>query len=198
MKGKIIAVIGAPRSGKSFLVQKLAQRLGYRPFMEEGVGLPKYLEKDIQNNTNGLRRIVWFRNAQVTHFLDAVDLTHQGENILLDTFWVDNQMYIDVLLEGNDKKVAERLSQIDARLLPWPDVIVYLKNGKENTERFVSLGGRSYDASIYETTILPLQAKYERIFSLVPSTTKLVSLDRGDIDFEREADLENLVKLIEG
>lgn len=197
MKGKIIAVIGAPRSGKSFLVQKLAQRLEYRPFMEEEIALPKYLEDDIQDNTNGLRRIIWFRNAQVSHFLDAVDLSEQGENILLDTFWVDNQMYIDVLLEGHDKEVAEQLSQIDARLLPWPDIIIYLKNGKQNTEKFISLGGRSYDADIYETTILPLQAKYERIFSLVPGTTKLVSLDRDDIDFENEMDLKHLVNLIE-
>lgn len=197
MKGKIIAVIGAPRSGKSFLVQKLARHLGYRPFMEEEVALPEYLEDDIQNNTNGLRRIIWFRNAQVSHFLDAVVLSEQGENILLDTFWVDNQMYIDVLLADHDKEVAEQLSRIDARLLPWPDVIIYLKNGKQNTQKFISLGGRSYDADIYETTILPLQAKYERILSLVPSTTKLVSLDRDGIDFENEMDLKHLVNLIE-
>lgn len=164
--------------------------------MEEAVALPKYLEDDIQNNANGLRRIIWFRNAQVAHFLDAVDLSQQGENILLDTFWVDNQMYIDVLLADHDKEVAEHLSQIDAKLLPWPDVIIYLKNGKQNTEKFISLGGRSYDADIYETTILPLQAKYERIFSLVPNSTKLISLDRDGIDFENETDLEHLINLI--
>ncbi|MCE9628762.1 MAG: AAA family ATPase [Candidatus Vogelbacteria bacterium] len=195
-KGKIVAVIGAPRSGKSFLVNKLAETLDFYPFLEgQGDVFPDFIENDIKNNQNSLRRILWFRNKQIDHFLEAIDLQESKSGILLDTFWIDYQMYVDVLLEGYDKSVAQEMAQIDLKSLQWPDIILYLKNNEAGTRKFIELGGRDFDTgNFYKDIIVPLQEKYERVFDLVPSTTTLITLDRSEMDFENKEDIIKLIK----
>ncbi|OGH91506.1 MAG: hypothetical protein A2534_02265 [Candidatus Magasanikbacteria bacterium RIFOXYD2_FULL_39_9] len=195
---KIIAVIGAPRSGKTFLVNKLASVLGAQAFLEGyGDKFPKFIEDDIKNSENNLRRILWFRNRQISHLLEAVKLKKIQKGVVLDTFWVDNQMYVDVLLSGHDKDVVNELIEIDLKTLQWPDIIIYLKNNKEGTKKFTELGSRNFDMDdSYQDTIALLQQKYEKIFALVPSTTKLIVLERSNIDFERKNDLDKLVQLM--
>lgn len=199
INGKIIAIIGAPRSGKSFLASKLAAKLGFELFLEgHDGGVPMFLEKDIQNNQNSLRRILWFRNRQVAHFLEARKMKSLGKGIVLDTFWIDNQMYIDVLLNGYDADVAGEMMQIDQKTLEWPEVIVYLKNSELKTKEFIALGGREFDADedFYQKTIVPLQEKYEKILALAPSATQFITIDRSGMDFEQEEDLDALIKQI--
>src|SRR3989339_681445 len=122
---KIIAVIGAPRSGKTFLVNKLASVLGAQAFLEGyGDKFPKFIEDDIKNSENNLRRILWFRNRQISHLLEAVKLKKIQKGVVLDTFWVDNQMYVDVLLSGHDKDVVnelieKNLQNLGAGILIW-------------------------------------------------------------------------------
>lgn len=197
-KGKIIAVIGAPRSGKSFLVNKLATVLGFYPFLEgQGDAFPEFIEKDIKNNQNSLRRILWFRNKQIDHFLEAVGLRESKQGILLDTFWIDYQMYIDVLLQGYDKDVAQEMASLDLKTLQWPDVILYLKNNETGTKKFIELGGRDFDTgNFYQDVIVPLQEKYEKVFDLVPPTTTLITLDRSEMDFEKKENIDDLIKKI--
>lgn len=199
MEKKIIAIIGAPRSGKSFLVNRLAQKLGFRPFLEgHDDTFPDFLEQDIKHNQNSLRRILWFRNRQVTHFLQAVDLKKSGQGVILDTFWFDNQMYVDVLLSGHDRDVANEMMQIDLKSLEWPDILVYLKNNEEGTRKFIELGGRDFDSkeNFYEEIVAPLQKEYEKIFTLVPPTTRLIEIDRSSLDFDKEEDLDLLIQKI--
>ncbi len=152
---KIIAIVGAPRSGKTFLVSKLASALGFQPFLEgHGDKFPEFIENDIKNTENNLRRILWFRNRQISHLLEAVELKKAKHGVVLDTFWVDNQMYVDVLLSGHDKDVVNEIIGIDLKILQWPDIIIYLKNNKEGTKKFTELGGREFDRDdSYQNTI---------------------------------------------
>jgi deoxyadenosine/deoxycytidine kinase len=196
---KIIAVIGAPRSGKTFLVNKLASGLGYTPFLEgQNDTFPDFIKSDIQTNENSLRRILWFRNKEITHFLEAQELRRAGKGAVLDTFFADNQMYLDVLLSGHDRDVAYEMMQLDLRNLAWPDVVIYLKNNESRTKEFLKLGGRDFDAheDYFDSYIVPLQAKYEKILTMVPSTSKLIIVDRSEMDFDTEEDLGLLLNQI--
>lgn len=136
MKPKIIAIIGTPRSGKSFLAQRLAEKLNYEVILEGNNGeFPTFIKDDIKNKAHGIRRILWFRNQQLTNFLNAVDLQKQGHGSVLDTFWIDYQMYVDMLLVGEDKEVVDDLIKIDRKNNNWPDIIIYLKNTEEGTKK---------------------------------------------------------------
>lgn len=197
-KEKIIAVVGAPRSGKTFLVSKLAAALGFHPFLEgHDDTFPKFIEDDLKNGDNNLRTILWFRNRQLTQMSEALELKKIGQGAVLDTFWIDKQVYADVFLNGHDKDVINELIKIDLKTLHWPDIIIYLKNNEEGTRKFVKLGGRDFDSSdSYQKTISLLREKYENIFSLVPSTTTLVILERSGMDFERKEDMDKLLKMV--
>ena len=196
-KGNIIAISGAPRSGKSFLVQRLAEHLGYEPLPEEEHGIPDFLQDDIKNNTNSLRRVLWFRNMQVLRTLRATQAAQTGNNMLLDTFWLDNHAYIDVLLQSHDNDVAKNNASIDMQCMPWPDVILYLRNSEETTKRFLTQGERTYDAGdFFETTILPLQTQYDKLFAHIPQTTQLIVVNRGMLDFAEKETIEQLVQRI--
>lgn len=200
METKIIAIIGAPRSGKSFLVKKLAEKLNYKVILEGESGeFPNFIKDDIRNKTNGIRRVLWFRNKQLTNFLNAIDLQKQGQGSVLDTFWIDYQMYVDMLLEGEDKEVVDDLIRIDRKNNSWPDVIIYLKNTEEGTKKFIELDNRDFDKAdgFYESQIATLQKKYEDILSLAPSSVKLITIERGNLDFEKEEDLNTVIEKIQ-
>jgi len=200
MKPKIISVIGAPRSGKSFLAKKLAGKLNYEIILEgENGEFPAFIKDDIKNKTNGIRRTLWFRNKQLTNFLNAVDLQKQGQGSILDTFWIDYQMYVDVLLAGEDREIINDLISIDRRNNAWPDIIIYLKNTEEGTKKFIEIANdRDFDkdGGFYESQIAPLQKKYEEIINLAPPSVKLIIVERENLDFEREDDLEKVINLI--
>ena len=195
--GKTIAIVGAPRSGKSFLCKKLSEKYGYDYFLEgNNDTFPKFIEEDIKNNTNGLRRILWFRNTQIKNFLEAQELA-MNKTVLVDTFWVDNIIYRDLLLNGNDLEVARGQSEIDMNLLPWPDKIIYLKNSEEKTLEFLTLGGRTFDhGNVFSETIKPLIAKYDELMGLIPKHIPTLVLERGSLDFEKDEDLRKVVEFI--
>lgn len=200
MEPKIIAIIGAQRSGKSFLVKKLAKKLNYETLLEgENGDFPTFIKEDIKNNTNGLRRTIWFRNKQLNNFLNALDLKKQGKGSVLDTFWIDYQMYVDMLLDGDDKEVINDLIRVDRKNNIWPDIIIYLKNTEEGTKKFLELDDRDFDKAdgFYESQIAPLQKKYEEIINLAPPSVKLIIVERENLDFEKEEDLNTIIEKIE-
>lgn len=198
-KGKIIAIEGAPRSGKSFLCQKLSEKYGYKYFLE-GLNdtFPKWVEDSIKNNTDNLRRIAWFRNTQVNNFLKALKLA-DTETVLVDTFWADNMIYFDLLLNGHDLEVAIEQGKLDRKILPFPDKVIYLKNSEEQTKKFLVYGGREFDQSeVYDMHIKPLMKKYDELLEIVPKEVPMLILDRTNMDFEKEEDLLKIWQFIEG
>lgn len=195
--GKIVAITGAPRSGKTYLVGKLAQVLQYVPYLEgENDSFPDFITSDIKHNENSVRRILWFRNKEIKHFISAQAAKEKERGVLLDTFWIDYQMYINVLLQGNDRATVQEMADLDLQTLPWPDVVVYLKNDEEGTKKFLELGGRDFDQNLFNETIAPLQRSYDTVLKLIPSATKLISIDRTHMDFDRDEDVQNLVNQI--
>ena len=196
-KVKIIAIEGAPRSGKSFLCQKLSEKYGCKYFLE-GINdtFPKWIEESIKNNTHNLRRIAWFRNTQINNFLKALKLA-ETETVLVDTFWADNMIYYDLLLDGDDLDVAKEQGQIDRKILPFPDKVVYLKNSEEQTKKFLVDGGREFDqGEVYDMHIKPLMKKYDELLDIVPKEVPLLVLDRTNLDFEKEEDLKKVWEFI--
>ncbi len=197
--GKIIAVVGGPRSGKSFLVKKLAKEFNAELFLEgEEHDFPERIIENIRNNTRPLERIVWFRNMLVRKYLEALKLKDQGKNVVLDGFWLTPQLYIDVLLEGFENELAHGLGEVDAELLGWPDLIVFLKTSEEGIRNFVGLGGRSFDQSeeVLVDQLLPLNAINEKFFAKPMDGMKLLTIDRTVKDFDQEKDFSELVSKI--
>lgn len=199
-RGLIIAVIGAPRSGKSFLVRKLAKHYRAHYFLEgEESDLPARIKEDIAKNLRPLERILWFHNGLVKKYLHALALKKKGKTVVLDSFWLSNHMFIDTLLKGFERKIVRDLAALDRKMLGWPDVTVYLKISEEGMRKFIAKGRRTFDRSeeFIRDQALPVARIYERFFSKAHVARRVLTIRRDKLDFSRRRDFKRLVEKIE-
>lgn len=197
--GKIIAIVGAPRSGKSYLAKKLANHFDCRLFLEgEDLDFPARIKEDIKNNVRPLERIIWFRNQQVKKFCLAVKHRNQGETVIVDTFWFSYQLYIDALTKGFERKIARELADIDRKSMPWPDKIIFLDISEKNIRKFISLGGREFDNSenFIKQQVIPINRMHKELFSKKAFATRVIKIDRNNLDFNKSKDFNFLLKKI--
>lgn len=196
--GKIIAIVGGPRSGKSFLVRKLAERLDAQTIFEGEEGdFPVRIEEDIRENIRPLERVLWFRTMFVKKYLQAMRLKSEGRIVVLDSFWMTPHMFIDVLLEGFERDLAWDVAAADRTMLGWPDLTISLKVSEEGVRNFIRQGGRSFDQSedVLVQQILPVTKMNDEFFSRETNGRVLV-VERDSLDFDREEDLESLISQI--
>ncbi len=199
MKGKIIAVVGAPRSGKSFLVKKLAQHFKAETFLEGEEGeFPARIEEDIKNNIRPLERVLWFRTMLVERYLKAMELRDQGKIVILDVFWMSPQMFIDVLLEGFERDLMWQVGKQDQKLLGWPDLTVFLKVNEASIRKFIAIGGRDFDNSeeFIKNQALPVNQMHIDFFEK-ENAKNILAIERDSLDFEKEEDLKSIITKIE-
>ena len=199
--GMIIAVEGGVRSGKTFLVHRLAERLGAYVHAELDEAFPERIIEDMKQNIRPFERIVWFRNQIVEQFLDAIQRRANGETVITDGFWVSNLPFLDTLFDDKDqfeKELCETLSELDRALLPWPDKVLFLDVSDDLTRKFVIDGGRDFDSSdrYFNEQILPVKRAMEAFYSRPENQQNLVRINREDLDFDKEEDVETVMRLM--
>ena len=196
MKGKIIAIMGASRSGKSYLAKKIAKEFNAELFLEGEEGeFPTRIVEDIQKNIRPLERILWFRDMLIKRYVKALELKKQGKNVVLDVFWLSNDLFFDVLLEGFELELMRERAAIDRMLLPFPDLTIFLKTSEQGIRNFVTLGGRSYDQSeeVLIEQLLPINDMHEKFFANPPTGLHVLTIDRTHKDFDREEDFAEVL-----
>lgn len=182
----IIAIVGAPRTGKSFLARRLAEHMGASLFLEDnGVGYPERMQENLAKNIRPLERQLWFRTTCVARHLEAKVLQQQGVPSVLDIFWLTTHMYIDVLLDGFERELMHTLLKQDELLVGYPDLIIYLKQSESGMRTFVSAGGRKFDVTetYYEEIIRPSHELHEQFFAQAQIPVPVLTIDRTNIDF---------------
>lgn len=199
--GKIIAVVGGPRSGKSFLSGLLAKHYKAKAILEgEEADFPERIREDIEKNIRPLERILWFRNMLARKHLQALKYKQNGKTVILDTFWMSYKLHIDALISGFPKEVIDEVAEIDEQLLSYPDVIIFLNAKKQTILKFIKLGGRKFDNSeefIMEQA-LPIQELHQKFFKKHGNPTgKLIVVHRDSLDFAKPADFINIINQIE-
>jgi deoxyadenosine/deoxycytidine kinase len=198
MAGKIIAIVGAPRSGKSFLARKLAHHFNAPVFLEGEEGeFPARIEEDIAQNIRPLERALWFRTTLVERYLKALELRDKGHTVILDVFWVSPHMYIDTLLKGFERDLIWNVARQDERLLGWPDLTIFLKVSEHSIRSFIQKGGRAFDNSeeYIVTQALPVNKAHSDYFKK-RITERVLTIERDELDFELATDFETLIMRI--
>ena len=199
--GKIIAVVGAPRSGKSFLAELIAEYYGGELFLEgEEADFPKRIKEDIEKNIRPLERIMWFRNKLVNEYLTALKYKRDGKIVVLDAFWFSYQLFIDVLTEGFENDVMHEMAENDKKMLSYPDIVVFLSVNEETIRKFIALGKRQFDRSdeYIINQALPVNELHQEFFAKnknIPG--KVITVQRDEMDFAKKEDFDKLINLIE-
>lgn len=198
--GKIIAIVGGPRSGKSFLVDRLSKHYDGVAIMEgEEQDFPERIREDIQKNIRPLERITWFRNKLVREYFRAVEMKREGKTVVIDNFWLSYQLYIDALAKDFEGDIIHDLAEIDRLTIEWPDIVIFLSLSEQGIRDFIKRGGREFDQSedFIKNQALPIHKLHDVFFSREDIKGKVISVPRDGLDFADEKDFKTLLEKID-
>ncbi|MES2225733.1 MAG: AAA family ATPase [Patescibacteria group bacterium] len=200
-EGKIIAITGGPRSGKSTLVKLLSQRLGATPFLEgEEKDFPTRIIDDIAQGDNQLELVLYFRNLLIKQYAEALRIKQEGKIAVLDCFWLTNQVYIDAWVPDEfQRSLLTELTNLDMQTYPWPDAVLVLTQSDEGIREFIQLGGREFENNAeYFERQLAIHRQHDRFFKEMEQRhPNVVFFDRTGLDFMgKEEDLERVLRIL--
>lgn len=156
VKGKIIAIIGAPASGKSTLVKKLGKKIKAKILLEgEEQNLPTYIKRNIAENRNGFQTILYFHNQTIKQYKKALRLKEKGQSSILDTYWVSNIFYLDTMLDNKkEKQFFLKLISKTKKIFPLPDIIIYIQAKNKTIKKRLLKRGRSFEKSFIKNAVM--------------------------------------------
>jgi deoxyadenosine/deoxycytidine kinase len=162
---KFVAVAGNIGVGKSTLVELLCVRLGWEPFYEPVTENP-YL-KDFYNDMSA-----WSFHSQVfflTHRLRShYRLSQHSNSVVQDrSVYEDAEIFAyNLFLQGHinqrDYQTYRDLYEITSRLLPPPDLVVYLRASVPTLLNRIASRGRDYERTITPEYLHGLNNLYEQ------------------------------------
>ncbi|HEX9012845.1 MAG TPA: deoxynucleoside kinase [Anaerolineaceae bacterium] len=174
---KYVVVAGNIGVGKSSLVERLSQRLGWEPFYEPEARNP-YLADFYQDMS------AWGFHSQIfflAHRLRAHHqlLNHPGSVIQDRSFYEDAEIFACALHEQhslNDRDYAtyRDLYRSLADFLPPPDLVIFLRASVDTLLKRIALRARPYERSISPDYLVLLNRLYEdwtNNFTLCPVLT---------------------------
>lgn len=202
--GRIIAIVGAPRSGKSFLAKKLAAHYDAKLFLEgdNGSGVekfPDWLTESIAQDKWHLARQLWFRSRLAKSQLAAVKEVESGRDVIMDTFWLSTSLYVETTLTGWERDLMREVIDLDRHWLSLPSLVIWLKIREAGIRRFLQAGGRAFDQSeaYLQNTILPVNDLHAEFFAKADTGMKVITVERESLDFANDKDFLALVEQVE-
>jgi len=145
--GFIVAICGGPGTGKSTLVNKLTDYYGGTPIFE-GEEFPERVKENLRDNKNQLESRLFFRNLLTKMHIEAERLKQAGKLVIMDTFWLTNNVYTETWLEHDfHKELMNEMYELDAHFLSMPDLMIILESDKERIKEFMMKRGRLFELS---------------------------------------------------
>jgi len=193
MEPLIIAVIGAPGTGKTFLVEKLASYLNASKILEENI--PKRIIENFQKNIHQTETLTWFRNKCIKDIEKAIELKKQGKIVILDTYWISNELHIPTLVSGFEQEILLKQAYLDKKYLPSPDLVIFLDASEEKIRELILKRGRDYDTN--EKFIQRnISIKKAHDDYLQKNKNSLIYINRNNLDFNKQQDIKKVINQI--
>ena len=199
-KGKIITIIGNPGVGKTFLAEKLCLELHdykYIPEIPSG-GIPHYIENSLANRVNLFETILWFRNLQISNYKAAREFSRLGENVLMDTTFYQNQLFVEHYLNSQfEKKILADLGRDDLERFTMPDLTIFIRCEVDEVVRNLMsrVKNRIWETTEWRRYISEMvDSSNSFILNEILSKCKHLVIDRGDFNFEKKSDIDILLK----
>jgi deoxyadenosine/deoxycytidine kinase len=174
---KFITVAGNIGVGKSSLVSRLCQKLGWQPFYEPEAHNPYLADFYSDMNAWSFHSQIYFLGHRLRVYRDISDCEN---SVILDrSLYEDAEIFArNLFLNGNmsrrDYETYETLYQSLAAFLPTPDLVIYLRASVETLVKRIQNRNRDYERTIDAAYLQQLNEAYEAWiadFSLCPVLT---------------------------
>ena len=183
---KFIVIAGNIGIGKSTLTKKLAEHLKFKPYLEP-VSENPYLEdfyKDMKK---------WAFHSQM-YFLgkrlqDHYRLALDKKSVVQDRSIYENAeifakyLYKRKFISKRDWKVYSQIYKTSTKILPAPDLVIYLRATTENIMQRIKKRGRDFEKTITPKYIRELNELYDNWagnFNL----SQVITISYDDLDFK--------------
>lgn len=149
----LVVFCGLPSCGKSTLTVKVAEYCSSKYFLEpEEDFWPSWIREE---NLDQFSALNWFRSARVPEYKKA-SLISKRELVFIDSFYdvlikyyINNPSFEWLISEDNPYyDIIKQTADLDAKLLPVPDLLVFLRVSKENWSILQKRRNRVYDETV--------------------------------------------------
>ena len=182
---KFIAIAGNIGVGKSTLVKMLCEQMKWDPFYEPVTENP-YLADFYQNMSAwGFHSQVFFLTHRLrSHFNLAQhpNSVVQDRSVYEDAEIFAQNLFVQGHLNPRDYQTYRELYETTSRLLPPPDLVVYLRASVPTLMKRISSRGRDYERTITPDYLEGLNSLYEQWienFTLCP----VLAVPADDLDY---------------
>lgn len=194
-----VAIAGNVGVGKSSLVGRLADKLGWTPFYE-AVDENPYLSDFYRDmRTWSFHSQIFFLSKRLRHhrgLLDHPSSVLQDRSVYEDAEIFAKNLYRKGNMDERDYSVYRELYEVLTLYLPPPDLVVYLRASVPTLLKRIGLRGRDYERSISAGYLSSLNDLYEEwidAFTLCP----VLTISADDLDYvNRESHLALVTAII--
>lgn len=174
---KFVAVAGNIGVGKSTLVEKLCDKMGWKPYYEPVAENPylKDFYKDMK--TWAFQSQVYFLNHRMaSHFelLNNPASVVQDRSVYEDAEIFARNLYLQGIMTERDYATYRELFELFITMLNPPDLVVYLNAPVETLLERISIRNRDFESTISADYLEQLNVLYKEWianFSLCPVLT---------------------------
>lgn len=192
MKSKIIAIMGSPGVGKTYLSKKLATHFGWQ-LIEQ----PPVKDRILENLTEQKRdfeTLTYFLVEGIKNIKKAVELKKKP-NVVMDTCWLSTMLHVKSLLGGFEEELMREEFELLEEYLPKPDEILYLTAPNEFIEKKVIERQNTFDTTEeYLKRIFSIKKEHDDYFK---KNSQHKVIDRSGLDFDREEDLITVISILQ-
>jgi hypothetical protein len=181
-----VAIAGNIGVGKSTLTKKLAEHYGWKPFLEPVTANP-YLEdfyKDMKK---------WAFHSQM-YFLgkrlqDHYNLVHDKDSVVQDRSLYENaevfarNLYRQGYINKRDWNVYLKIYKTCVKILPEPDLIIYLHASVDKIMERIQQRGREFEKNITRKYISDLNDLYDDWVGNIRGT-QVITISYDDLDLK--------------
>lgn len=171
---KYVAVAGNIGVGKSTLVKKLCEKLGWEPYYEPVAENPYLQDFYDDMNTWAFHSQVYFLTHRLHSHRELMEYPTsvvQDRSVYEDAEIFAKNLYLHGHINERDYSTYRKLFDLFITLLPHPDLVVYLRASVETLRARIELRGRQIESNITGGYLVQLNELYEEWiadFSLSP------------------------------